>query len=494
MFSGVASISANTDALVLQNIFNQIESIRSQLAGLAALSTKNTTSSAVTPTVQPVQPTTVKTSNNRTVPCSDGNVIVRDVPNGVTLNNDYWCKHGGGVWRAGIDTITEAVPSKIIPMLPTNILRFGATGTDVNEVQNFLVEVGLLKPGFVSGTYDTFTANAVMAAQLKAGVRADGNWGPNTKNGITKSWGVSWGEGIVSKLGDTTTPSASGALGGGITIQPVLPQTICLSGSAPWIKVVSPNGGEVFTAGQSITVTWTDCNIPDNANVSIRLQMLSGNGTPVIFGFINQTPNDGTQTIQLPTNQNWGAMQYGNLFKVQVAGTNNIPASDLSNNLFAINTQQSASSLIVNPVFSGCTKIAAGHPRQGLCNIVMKVKNNSSSNILIPKANMDWYPNNFNSIRIENLDGSPTQNSFTPFFILSDGSSNTVDNVNLIPNETKLVSLSFVFDLPLGNPVYPINTTNVQMHFRGIPYRSGLSSSSLMIHDIPSHYSAPVSL
>jgi len=36
---------------------------------------------------------------NVSVPCSaGGNVVVRNVPEGVTLNADYWCKKGGGTW------------------------------------------------------------------------------------------------------------------------------------------------------------------------------------------------------------------------------------------------------------------------------------------------------------------------------------------------------------------------------------------------------------
>ena len=35
----------------------------------------------------------------------------------------------------------------------------------------------------------------------------------------------------------------------------------CTSGTAPWIKVISPAGGETFITGQQIVIKWTSCNV-----------------------------------------------------------------------------------------------------------------------------------------------------------------------------------------------------------------------------------------
>ena len=35
----------------------------------------------------------------------------------------------------------------------------------------------------------------------------------------------------------------------------------CLPNTAPWIKVLSPAGGEVYTVGQNVNVEWTSCNV-----------------------------------------------------------------------------------------------------------------------------------------------------------------------------------------------------------------------------------------
>ena len=40
--------------------------------------------------------------------------------------------------------------------------------------------------------------------------------------------------------------------------------TDCLPTTKPWVKVISPNGGETYIAGQKITVKWESCNIVGN--------------------------------------------------------------------------------------------------------------------------------------------------------------------------------------------------------------------------------------
>ena len=46
-------------------------------------------------------------------------------------------------------------------------------------------------------------------------------------------------------------------------------QTDCLPTTKPWVKVLSPNGGEIYQAGESVDVKWKSCNL--NTSVYITL-------------------------------------------------------------------------------------------------------------------------------------------------------------------------------------------------------------------------------
>jgi len=72
----------------------------------------------------------------------------------------------------------------------------------------------------------------------------------------------------------------------------------CKKKDAPWIRVLHPNGGEVYSVGQSITVTWASCNIPASTLLEVNLY---SDSTYPNFGFMayNGTPNNGTYTFTL---------------------------------------------------------------------------------------------------------------------------------------------------------------------------------------------------
>ncbi len=106
----------------------------------------------------------------------------------------------------------------------------------------------------------------------------------------------------------------------------------------PSVKVISPNGGETFTAGQQITVKWSSCGIPATGNV-ISIQLRGGfPGSAVNFMELapsNYSVNDGSETITLPTQAMNSFMQYGNNFRIKVWIEGY--AQDESDNFFTIN-------------------------------------------------------------------------------------------------------------------------------------------------------------
>ncbi len=132
------------------------------------------------------------------------------------------------------------------------------------------------------------------------------------------------------------------------------------SGTTPTITVTSPNGGQIYQAGQQITVTWTSCNLPSTDTMKVLVGYFgpgSLNPTTAQAAFI--TTNTGSATFALPLIPNTYAssLQPGNYYKIVVNDTNTMPTvSDWSDNLFTIN---------INPP-AGCTSYSGFSSTTGL--------------------------------------------------------------------------------------------------------------------------------
>lgn len=186
----------------------------------------------------------------------------------------------------------------------------GDKSVDVQKVQQALTTQGIYK-GAVSGTFGPQTERAVMDFQTKNGLRATGILDTNTIN-------------LILRGGGRPSPGFETAQ--------------CNSNTQPWIRVISPNGGEVYQAGQQVNVAWTSCNIPTNSPMFVTLQ--GDNVVDSAFVFPDPIPgnNSGTYVATLPTQNTWSQMVYGLHYKILVGTyyTSNINASDESDNFFSI--------------------------------------------------------------------------------------------------------------------------------------------------------------
>jgi hypothetical protein len=100
----------------------------------------------------------------------------------------------------------------------------------------------------------------------------------------------------------------------------------------PSVQVQSPNGGETYTAGQQITVSWQSCNLltADTADI-----VISSDQTTVQYR--QSVENSGSETITLPSTADLATLGWapGLHFKVTVTVDG---VSDTSDALFAITT------------------------------------------------------------------------------------------------------------------------------------------------------------
>lgn len=103
----------------------------------------------------------------------------------------------------------------------------------------------------------------------------------------------------------------------------------CLPTTVPWLKVLSPNGGEFYSVSQPFTVKWISCNVPASPNDVIVALHQNGDWQNVTY-LSNGTLNDGNQTFTVPT------VELGN-YKIRVGYSSATVKQDFSNNYFTIN-------------------------------------------------------------------------------------------------------------------------------------------------------------
>ncbi len=116
----------------------------------------------------------------------------------------------------------------------------------------------------------------------------------------------------------------------------------CTPNSTPSITVLSPNGGQTYTAGQQITVSWTTCNVASsNRDMVIGLR----NGTTTI-NMSYALLNDGSELVTIPPSTTSGS------YKINVGNASATILQDQSDSNFAV-TQNSTQSQTFFVVDSG---------------------------------------------------------------------------------------------------------------------------------------------
>jgi len=110
----------------------------------------------------------------------------------------------------------------------------------------------------------------------------------------------------------------------------------CMPSSPSSITVLSPNGGEVYTAGQEITVKWESCNVSQTSQVIVALHQ--NGGWENVTNLTISIDNDGVEVFTLPD------ITVGS-YKIRVGFASGTVAQDFSDNLFTINIPTISTSL-----------------------------------------------------------------------------------------------------------------------------------------------------
>ncbi len=116
----------------------------------------------------------------------------------------------------------------------------------------------------------------------------------------------------------------------------------CNEATKPWIKVVSPNGNETYTAGHKVTVKWVSCNIDPTEKIHVGLSWEKSKDNISGRTMQEATVNDTQETLALPSNVGNGeSFLKGKLYKVEVVQSkdgkpNYDGAMDTSDGMFTI--------------------------------------------------------------------------------------------------------------------------------------------------------------
>lgn len=137
---------------------------------------------------------------------------------------------------------------------------------------------------------------------------------------------------------------------GGTMYSPTTGQVCSNYNNGSSFKVISPNGGETYQAGQQIMVKWNSSGYSYDSKVSIALATLdsNGNSSNTFLVDVNNLKNDGIETITIPNNVP-SASNY--VMHLTIFESSNKWKSDRSDNTFIIKTSTGNTTIPVD----GCS-------------------------------------------------------------------------------------------------------------------------------------------
>ncbi|MDP3882550.1 MAG: Ser-Thr-rich GPI-anchored membrane family protein [Candidatus Staskawiczbacteria bacterium] len=96
------------------------------------------------------------------------------------------------------------------------------------------------------------------------------------------------------------------------------------------IKITSPNGGEAWSIGNNVTVTWNSTGITGSVYIALKDDTRPSVGA---VWNVDSAPNTGSYSFALPSSSTWQTITPGNKYKICVSQT---VAGDCSDNYFSI--------------------------------------------------------------------------------------------------------------------------------------------------------------
>lgn len=332
------------------------------------------------------------------------------------------------------------------------VYKRGDKSDVILQVQKALTSKGLYK-GDISGLMGPKTEKAISDFQKSDGLTVTGTLDQKTIDAVLRGGGSS---------GDTAGT--------------VLPA--CTRNSEPWIRVLSPNGGEVYQVGEEINVTWRSCNISPDELLEINI---FGIDSTLIFGFLaeNGTPNDGSEIIT----QDWPVGTYQIIVGTPATpgGFNNsaLGISDRSDNPFSIDQEvvEADEALLLVTNLGSSQGIYTDDENNSVATytFLAKIKNTSNENIYIENScgtNLSGFSVLVN--RWVNNQPSAVSPLHQSCFVGYLGSNSSSNNLVVAPGEEQQMFLTYSFDPS-------VNFSDYGIIVDGINYRTP-SEESVLTH------------
>ncbi|MES2023679.1 MAG: peptidoglycan-binding protein [Patescibacteria group bacterium] len=248
-------------------------------------------------------------------------------------------------------------------------LSVGSKGGDVLTLQKILIENGFLNISTPTDYFGNKTKEAVKNFQAKNGLARAGKIGPATRS-ILNSQTLS----SVTQI-PLASPVVISNVQKPVATQPIIIQKeiqpnigfsftgLACPSSQKCVTVISPNGGEVFTTGQSITVNWNSEGFNDYRDVSVDLVKKVDSDYVTLYNFENESTDREKLDLVIPPGLESGSNY---VFKVSVHNVSESEVFDYSDFPFTINAKSDSAclnpsvSISVDPTFYLSSGLSSG--------------------------------------------------------------------------------------------------------------------------------------